>query len=352
MVALVPAFMQGSIIHWMFSREILVTKTHQHGDCHCGPSRKPLMFLVLGFVALACAVLGIWWNGSRAGPLPLDKILAAYEEDGEYGELTLCYPHDKTLFPPEIVAPTFRWEDSQAASDRWIITIQFQGTAGGMNLSCSAAEWTPSKEQWEAIKRCSLGKDTKVTVLGLSRARPRHILSAGSISIATSADNVGAPIFYREVILPLIEAVKDPALIRWRFGEISSDKQPDIVLDNLPVCGNCHSFSADGGVLGMDVDYANDKGSYVIKAVSEQMTLDKDNIITWSDYQREEEHPTFGLLSRVSPDGRYVVSTVKDQSVFVPRPGLAFSQLFFPIQGILAVHFAGHREDRRVTGSE
>ena len=47
---------------------------------------------------------------------------------------------------------------------------------------------------------------------------------------------------------------------------------------------------------------------------------------------------TFGLLSQVSPCGRYVISTVKDRSVFVPRPDLYFSQLFFPLKGVLAIY--------------
>ncbi|MCP4677769.1 MAG: tetratricopeptide repeat protein [Deltaproteobacteria bacterium] len=33
-----------------------------------------------------------------------------------------------------------------------------------------------------------------------------------------------------------------------------------------------------------------------------------------------------------------MVSTVKDLSVFMPKPDLAFSQLFFPVKGILAVY--------------
>ena len=44
------------------------------------------------------------------------------------------------------------------------------------------------------------------------------------------------------------------------------------------------------------------------------------------------------MLSQVSPDGKYAVSTVKDRSVFVAKPELAFSQLFFPIRGILGVY--------------
>ena len=67
--------------------------------------------------------------------------------------------------------------------------------------------------------------------------------------------------FYREVPLPFIKAVQDPARIRWRFGSIDFRGRPPIVLENLPVCGNCHSFSDDGGVLGIDVDYGNDKGA-------------------------------------------------------------------------------------------
>ena len=65
------------------------------------------------------------------------------------------------------------------------------------------------------------------------------------------------------------------------------------------------------------------------------MRLATSDIITWDDYRREDGQQTFGLLSQISPDGRYVLSTVKDRSVFVPRPDLAFSQLFFPLKGIL-----------------
>ena len=121
---------------------------------------------------------------------------------------------------------------------------------------------------------------------GQSQGCRRRSLSTGRITIKTSADKVGTPLFYREVNLPFADAVKDPSRIRWRFGTISSAQTPPIVLEKLPVCGNCHSFSADGSVLGMDIDYANDKGSYAIAPVHEQMTLDRNSIITWGDYKR------------------------------------------------------------------
>ncbi len=166
----------------------------------------------------------------------------------------------------------------------------------------------------------------------------RSAASAASVRIRTSKDPVGDSIFYREVPLPFITAVQDPSRIRWRFGTIDSETAPPIVLENLPVCGNCHSFSGNGSVLGLDVDYGNDKGGYAILPVSKQMVMDDEKIITWSDYKKDDGEATFGLLSQVSPDGRYVISTVKDRAVFVATPEIAFSQLFFPIKGILVVY--------------
>jgi tetratricopeptide (TPR) repeat protein len=267
-----------------------------------------------------------------------EDILALYRDNAKYGRLAISYPLDETLFPPEIVPPLFRWKDDNSSSCIWLVSIRFQDDKPGMNFLTREPQWAPEPEQWEVIKKRSLEKDAEVTVLGVSRSVTVKIVSAGHVTIRTSKDEVGAPVFYREVNLPFIEAVKDPSRIRWRFGVISSPQQPPIVLDNLPVCGNCHSFSMDGKTLGLDVDYANDKGSYAIAPVSEQMVLAKDSIITWSDYKRDDKQETFGLLSQVSPDGRIVISTVKDKSVFVPKPDLAFSQLFFPFKGILAVY--------------
>ena len=300
--------------------------------------RKPVMHLVVSIsvvvVVAAAALLVTFYKAEPSA----ENILALYRDDAEYGSLTIGYPLDETLFPPEIVPPVFRWKDNNSISNIWLISISIPDGKAGMNFLTRQPQWTPEPEQWEAIKKRSLEKDAEVTILGVSRGVTTKILSAGNVTIRTSGDQVAAPLFYREVNLPFIDAVKDPSRIRWRFGVISSPQQPPVVLENLPVCGNCHSFSADGKILGLDVDYANDKGSYAIAPVSEQIVLAKDTIITWSDYKRDDEQETFGLLSQVSPDGRFAVSTVKDKSVFVPRPDLAFSQLFFPFKGILAVY--------------
>ena len=253
-------------------------------------------------------------------------------------ELTITYPHDETLFPLDIAQPTVLWNDETDA-DKWTIRIEFQETKEPLEIETVSTAWTPERNMWESIKEKSLEKTAKLTVLGFKNILGiKKIRSKKTISIKTSNDEVGAPIFFRAVTLPFDFAVKNMETIRWCLGDISSEKSPRIVLENMMICGNCHSFTADGNVMGMDVDYANDKGSYVISEVSEDIMLTKDKIFTWAEYKKETSELTFGLLSQISPDGKYVVSTVKDRSVFVPIDDLYYSQLFFPLKGILVYY--------------
>jgi tetratricopeptide (TPR) repeat protein len=306
----------------------------------------------VGVVAAAVVGAVIWFTPSGPRPLRADAILAAFDPDHPPGRLNVQYPFDEAVFPDRIAAPTFRWEDTSGQADAWLVHIQFPGEVPGMSFECSAQDWTPSASQWDTIQRHSLGGRAAVTVLGVRRVRQGRVRSSATISISTSPDEIGAPIFYREVNLPFRDAVNDPSQIRWRFGDVASRQPPRVVLQDLPVCGNCHSFSADGKTLGMDVDYSNDKGSYAILPVGEQMTLEPSKIITWSDYKREDGVTTFGLLSQVSPDGKYVASTVKDGSVFVPRPDLAFSQLFFPIKGIVGIYSLSDGKFQALPGAD
>ncbi len=289
------------------------------------------------------------------------SLLAGYDPARSYPELALGYPQDGAVFPPESIAPKFTWStlpDSQpqstnqvAAAGEWLVRVTF-GTGAPIFATVSTPDWTPDERTWATIKARSTDQPAHVTILAARAHAPRSIVAAKTIHLTTSRDPVGAPLFYRDVPLPFIDAVKDPSKIRWRFGSIDSPTQPPVVLENLPVCGNCHSFSADGQVLGMDVDYANDKGSYVLTETAPTVALTKDKVITWSDFRRQDKQPTFGLLSQVSPDGRYTVSTVKDRSVFVPRPDLAFSQLFFPLKGILAFYDRRERKFRPLPGAD
>ena len=283
-----------------------------------------------GTCLLIAAVLALSACGKGAGPEPVEF------PSGTTGGLEIKYPLDETLFPPEIVAPTFVWSDSTGGVAQWKVLLRFDGEGEALRFATTESNWRPSEADWTEIKRRSVERGAEVAIVGVGP--DDKVASSAIVRIRTSKDPVGDSIFYREVPLPFITAVQDPSRIRWRFGSIDSQDRPPIVLEDLPVCGNCHSFSGDGSVLGLDVDYGNDKGAYAILPVSSQMVLNDEKIITWNDYKRNDGEATFGLLSKVSPDGRYVISTVKDRAVFVATPDIWFSQLFFPIKGILVVY--------------
>lgn len=310
--------------------------------------RYRLLLIAAALPALLAAGLLRPWAAPED---PAAAALAAADAARPAGGLKLDWPLDGTLFPRDLAAPLFSWKEVNPACSAWAVSVRF---ADGSRLVFPAGteSWRPGQAAWERIKKLSLGKEAELSVVCGASSDPGRPLASGSVRFATSPDAVGAPVFYREVNLPFSEAVKDPTRIRWRIGRVSDAARPSVVLENLPVCGNCHSFSRDGSVLGMDVDYANDKGSYAIVPTGPEAALDKTRLITWSDYKRGEGDLTFGLLSQVSPDGRYVLSTVKDRSVFVARPDLAFSQLFFPVQGILAFYSRAEKAFRALPGAD
>ena len=102
---------------------------------------------------------------------------------------------------------------------------------------------------------------------------PRHAVSRGQVTIHTSTDPVGAPIFYRDVPLMPSETEKGVIkplaasaipLIAWRLRNIG-ETSSRLLMEGIHTCANCHSFSRDGKTLGMDLDGPqNDKGLYAL----------------------------------------------------------------------------------------
>ena len=311
---------------------------------HCAPTGARGAKIPTRGLLLVAAWLAFGAIGTGCKPAPVEF------PSGSVGQLEIKYPLDESLFPPEIVAPTVVWNDATEGVVGWKVLLRFGGEGDVLRFATTEPSWRPSEADWAEIKRRSTERDAEIAVVGVGRRD--KMASAATVRIRTSTDPVGDSIFYREVPLPFLDVVRDPSRIRWRFGTIDSEESPPIVLENLPVCGNCHSFSRDGSVLGLDVDYGNDKGAYAVLPVSKEMVLDDDKILTWSDYRRDDGDATYGLLSQVSPDGRYVISTVKDRAVFVATPDIQFSQLFFPVKGILVVYDRETGEFKPLPGAD
>lgn len=314
-------------------------------------------------------------------PLPAHRVQALFLNKSagtSPADITLDYPFASSVFPPDLIAPTFLWHDPSTDADTWVVEIRWTNqpeptyliTDGAQTplvidaeavnsvneeyqrpeYEKSAKAWTPAPETWKAIKRNSVEQPAIITIYGLNHREESHILSMTSFKLTTSSDPINAPIFYRDVpLMPTrttdgqIRPIESSALplISWRLRDISKPKAP-VVLSEMPTCANCHSFSADGGVLGMDMDGpGGDKGAYAVTEVSQEITLHNEDILTWNDYKDKDTppgHHNFGLFSQVSPDGRYVVSTL-NESVFIANyPRVDFLQSFYPTRGILVIY--------------
>ncbi len=342
------------------------------------------------------AVLGGPSDGadSTTGP-DLAEIVRTVVASAEKGEapasLTIDYPLDETIFPSEIVPPTFLWHEPTEQADTWLIDVAWTGEGehvfvlsagsppptGEIDPECisknneiyqptpyqaSARSWTPDDEVWATIRQRSIAASARVTILGLRSAAPGHVVSRGEISITTSKDPVGAPIFYRDV--PLAPAVTRKGviaplgenavgLIGWRLRDVSRPESR-LLLSNIPTCTNCHSFSSDGNTLGMDLDGPDgDKGSYVFAPITRETVIETQDVISWNSFpDKPQGHKTIGFLSRVSPDGQYVATTLNEEVFVTNFLDYKFLQVFYPTRGILAYYARANEEIKALPGAD
>jgi Flp pilus assembly protein TadD len=330
--------------------------------------------------------------------------------------ISIDYPMRGSVFPPEISAPTVLWRDANPGATRWLVTISFGDHSKPMHLDTRGElmhmgeidplagsgddlypltpeqklthTWKPDEQTWSQIKAHSVKSPATITVAGFADHQPGTPLSSGSTTIFTSTDAVGAPIFYRDVPLILSPNTEKGTiaplppfaipLIKWRLRDVSQP-QSRVVMENLPTCANCHSFSQDGKTMGLDLDGPkNDKGLYALVPLAAHTTIRNENVIRWSSFQAKQGSgdpavKRFGFMSQVSPDGRYVVTSIAPPAVGNEHqkenpdfaPGLSdrlfsttynndihFIQVFYPMRGILAFYDREEQKLRPLPGAD
>jgi hypothetical protein len=337
---------------------------------------KALLFLAMFVVAF----VSISFFPLHLHTLGLDALTAsahaAQVAARTLSPISIDYPENTSIFPPGITPPTFLWRD--AAGTSWSIDITFADKAapihaiskgermhlGAIDPDCVADSnkppklttqqaatwtWTPDAATWAAIQAHSVAQSAGVVITGYRDGQVAF--SQSRIEFTTSQDPVGAPIFYRDVpLMPSagVNGVVSPLsptaihLIHWRLRDITKPESHTVLRD-MPTCGNCHSFSADGKTFGMDIDGpANDKGLYAVVPVQKHMTIAGKDMVHWNPAGQIGK-TRVGFMSQVSPDGRYVVSTfagpelkLLDSYYVTNFLDYRFLQVFYPTRGILA----------------
>ncbi len=263
-------------------------------------------------------------------------ILVFLRKDETSSGLTIRYPFNNAVFPPEFPAPTFEWNSTVKDTSSWEVALFTRDKKYVIRTTTTQTTWTPEESEWDSIKILSGHHRIFFTLNKAGRSR-----LTGKISFIISPDTVGAPILYRQMPVPFIIAERNLDSMNYLLINVGSKNKPHVAMKGFTVCGNCHSFSADGKTIGLDLDAGlRDKGGYFISPIKDTVLFNPDNFMSWS---KIEQRRTFGLFSKLSPDGRYVVTTVKDRVVIKnfpisPVENIIFSQLFFPVNGHLAVY--------------
>jgi tetratricopeptide (TPR) repeat protein len=298
--------------------------------------------------------------------------------------IVIDYPEEGSIFPPDFAPPTFLWRDSQAATNAWELEIGFADGAPAIRLTsrgepmsageidprcvavtnqlptltpeqAAAHTWKPDPATWSLIKQRSADHPATVTITGTSGAR-------GQVRISTAKEPVGAPIFYRDVPLMPTEVEKGVIkpivasavpLVGWRLRNVA-ESSSRLVMEGLPTCANCHSFSKDGKTMALDVDGPqNDKGTYAIASVAPRMSIRNEDVFTWNDFpDKPPGQRTIGFMAQLSPDARYAVTTVNEDVFVANFKDYRFLQVFYPTRGILAWYDRSTRRIRALPGAD
>ncbi len=319
---------------------------------------------------------------------------------GSTDAMTIDYPEEGSIFPPEITPPAFLWRDASDAK-AWRIEVSFgeprpvvRLVSRGERLQVGELDetlsnyvpptltpeqqtqhtWKPDAPTWEKIKKQSKRTDASLVITGFRDESLTEPVSSARVSFRTSTDPVGAPIFYRDVpLIPprpedeergVIKPLPDSVLpkIKWQLRYISQPRSRT-VMENLPTCANCHSLSRDGKTLGIDVDGPqNDKALYGLIPVRKVSSIEDKYVIRWSAFTETGSPKRFGFMSQVSPDGKYVITSIEVPGTRGRRVddriyqgfyyNYGFGQVFYPTRGILAWYSAGTGKLQRLPGAD
>ncbi len=296
-----------------------------------------------------------YWDSERAPDSTVTGRIAsvaerAFAEDGRLPgakSAAITYPYYGAVFPSEISAPVFTWEPSEKNIDQWVLRFDFADKRKPIYVLSPTTRWEPDRELWERVKTYALENEVGFSVAALGRTAQAPARTAFFIS----KDSLEDTVLYRQITLPMSTArLKE---ITWRLGDIASYDPPPVVMEGLSICASCHSVSADGKTLGMEMNYRNDGGAQFIVPVTETIRLTDTDFFSWNDFPRQGILPeSRGLFGRMSPSGNYAVASVNEISLALVTNNPAFSQVFFPTYGILGYYSTATKEILPLPGAD
>jgi hypothetical protein len=204
---------------------------------------------------------------------------------------------------------------------------------------CIGTSWVPEADAWNRIRNSARGASITISVAPVSGDDGRSVLAGASAVLNVDEHELLAPIAYLQLPVPFRTAKRYPQSAEWRKALVFDDQEPQVFMTNLPVCANCHAYSADGSTMLLDMDIDGDKGGFILADVQPEMSINRADCRSWNSLPPTLPSAfSFGLFARLSPDGNFAAATVGETSLFVMIDKDDYSQLFFPVTGQIGIY--------------
>jgi hypothetical protein len=91
-------------------------------------------------------------QGPKAEVRRLRELIGEIDYGKSYDSVAVSYPFEGSVFPPEMVAPTFRWNDQNAGVETWMVAIGFDSAAARIYILTDGKQSPASRLDSECIR--------------------------------------------------------------------------------------------------------------------------------------------------------------------------------------------------------
>ncbi|HUU42245.1 MAG TPA: hypothetical protein VMX57_00610 [Planctomycetota bacterium] len=227
-------------------------------------------------------VSGDAWHDAVTGASRIARVTApsSYCERLRPEFLTVTYPSEGAVFPPNLCAPFFEWSDVH--NNLWQVTLRIPERSLSWTRLSRERRWRVPETVWHTIVERAGDADVTLTVRGIActalwgKTRDSVHVSR-TVRFRIARDPCDNAVVYRLVDPPFINRKTPDTFVR----DVRKLSPQPFLLARRQYCINCHAFSSKtgrDGKMGIQVRYAGG-GTYRHRIYLAVADLDTGRII-------------------------------------------------------------------------
>ncbi len=163
--------------------------------------------------------------------------------------LTITYPPEGAVFPPNLCSPFVEWSDVH--NNLWQVTVSVPDASLEWTFLSAKQRWRIPDGVWRRVKQHAVGSRATLCVKGIKHRRlwskgRQSVHRSQGVNFRVSEDPADNAVVYR-LIAPPVHNFKTPDMF---VRDIRERRQKLFLSARQQYCLNCHSFSSKTGTQG------------------------------------------------------------------------------------------------------